>query len=43
MLFVALFALALLMPRAEGWSAVALLVAFLLVMAELLRDLKEKT
>jgi hypothetical protein len=43
MLFVALFALALLMPQTRGWPAVALLTAFVLVMVELLRDLKEKT
>lgn len=38
MLFVALFAIVLAFPHVEGWSAGALLVAFLLVLVELLRD-----
>lgn len=41
MLFVALFAICLAFPHADGWQAAALLVAFVLVMAELLRGLKE--
>jgi hypothetical protein len=40
MLFLALFALCLAFPHAHGWSSWALLVAFVLVMAELLRDLR---
>jgi hypothetical protein len=43
MLFVALFAICLLIPSAHGWQAVALLTAFVVVMVELLRDLQEKT
>jgi hypothetical protein len=43
MLFVALFALCLAFPHVDGWSAWALLAAFVLVMVELLRDLREKT
>lgn len=43
MLFIALFAICLAFPHVDGWSAWALLLAFLLVMVELLHDLKEKT
>lgn len=43
MLFLALFAIVLVIPHTHGRSAWALLVAFVLVMVELLRDLRERT
>jgi hypothetical protein len=43
MLFVALFAICLLIPTSHGWQAAALMVAFVVVMVELLRGLREKT
>lgn len=42
MLFVALFALCLLFPHVHGRHALALLVAFVVVLAEILSDLKER-
>lgn len=43
MLFLALFALCLVIPQAHGRTAWALMVAFVIVTWHLLQDLREKT
>jgi hypothetical protein len=43
MLFVALFALCLVIPHLHGWQAGALILAFTIIMWHLLQDLREKT